>query len=624
MEETYKLLQKTGRELQVPAKKAQAIVQLSSKKFLLLCAASALGMLGVGAVHPFSSGAIAVEVFLTIIALFVFGSIRYQLDKNALTYGAVMVISATFATSWWPTSGLRQSLEAEGLPALWAFISHHAFTLRGLDHLIHADTMLFILGLTLFVSVIAQTRILETVSFLVLKKNKGFILPTFGILAGLVSFASGILDGVSMIGLLIRTMIIILFLSKIKEEMAVFAVIVSTVITTVCGMWLAYGEPPNLIMKANLHPHLTDGFFLRYCLPIAMGSFFIVLRNLRRQLRGRRVTLDKLDILDTHTADVRFLQASQRGNVPMPIEFVEEKKEDLGPHYEAVLHRLHRGEPLGSALVAEDVPVNLRKKLLGQYISPDLAEALDRHYVEAVSNKSHSASTSEFKIAGALNHARKKRLKAQWIGGLSFIPFISLLAWHGINHSVYLFWSSFAAFAVALIGIFPYKKTRKLALREARHEYAEYLFLFPLFFSITLLQKSGFFGQMSAFLHSGIDKLGVLLIAYIQYAGAVVLSALLDNNVVADFASRALHGLELGILHLFAMAQIAGYAVGGCWTHIGSAQSVVAYAFIKREIDENFSPFQWIKMMTPIIIEISLLMIAVVYGQSFLTGVLGK
>ncbi len=33
------------------------------------------------------------------------------------------------------------------------------------------------------------------------------------------------------------------------------------------------------------------------------------------------------------------------------------------------------------------------------------------------------------------------------------------------------------------------------------------------------------------------------------------------------------------------MAQIAGYALGGCWTHIGSAQSVVAYSFIQRDVD---------------------------------------
>ena len=42
------------------------------------------------------------------------------------------------------------------------------------------------------------------------------------------------------------------------------------------------------------------------------------------------------------------------------------------------------------------------------------------------------------------------------------------------------------------------------------------------------------------------------------------LSAILDNNIVADFASHGLHNLETATLHLFATAQIAGYALGGC------------------------------------------------------------
>ena len=110
-------------------------------------------------------------------------------------------------------------------------------------------------------------------------------------------------------------------------------------------------------------------------------------------------------------------------------------------------------------------------------------------------------------------------------------------------------------------------------------------------------------------------------VAYMQYTTATILSAILDNNVVADFASRGLHGLEIGILYLFSMAQIAGYAAGGCWTHIGSAQSVVAYAFVQREIDEHYTPFQWIKLMTPVIIQISILMAFVIYIEGYLLGV---
>lgn len=599
------------------------VIQISSKKFLFLCAALSIFILGLGRFHPIPSGVIATEVLLTIFALFIFGSTRYQLDKNALTYGAVMVIAATFSTTWWPQSALKFSLQTEGPASLVEFFSHHLLTLHGLDNLIHADTMLFILGLTFFVAVIAQTRILESVSFFVLKKSKGYVFPTVVILTGLVAAASGILDGVSMIGLMIRTLVIILFLAKVKDDAVIFAVIISTVVTTVCGMWLAYGEPPNLIMKANLHPHLTNAFFLRYCLPAAAGSYLIVLWNLRGRLAGKRVQMNTLDVVDLHTADVRFLQASRHGEVLTPIEFIEDRKEIIGAHLDPVIHRLHRGEPLGEALILEKVPAETRKQLLGEFVSEDLAQALDQHYQAVAAGKEAGPSDTVKKITVALNHVRKKRVQSQWIGGLSFIPFVALLIWHAADHSVSLFWASFAGFAVALMGIVSIPKMRKLAIHEAAHEYKEYLFLFPLFLSITLLQKSGFFDQLSGLLQVGIEKLGTSIIALVQFAGACFLSALLDNNVVADFASRALHGLEVGTLHLFSMAQIAGYAAGGCWTHIGSAQSVVAYAFIRREVNEHYTPFQWIKAMTPVIIEISILMIGIIYAESALMKFLG-
>ena len=86
----------------------------------------------------------------------------------------------------------------------------------------------------------------------------------------LAAVASGILDGVSMIGLTIRTLVVVMFLANAPLASVRYSVMVCTVVTTVCGMWLAYGEPPNLIMKANLRaptgePYLSDAFFLRYC-----------------------------------------------------------------------------------------------------------------------------------------------------------------------------------------------------------------------------------------------------------------------------------------------------------------------------------------------------------------------
>jgi Na+/H+ antiporter NhaD/arsenite permease-like protein len=600
-----------------PSFSPASLVHLSPIKFLAGCVVAAASVLAAGRFMALPTWLLAVEVLVTVVALFMFGSIRYRLDKNALTYGAGFLITATFWSIWWPSSGLRASVQAEGGLAVWRFARHHVLSFRGLDHLVHADTMLFILGLTFFVAVIAQTRLLETASFAVLNWVRGNVAITVAALTGIVSFASGILDGVSMIGLMIRTLVIILLLSRAEKAAVLYAVVLSTVVTTVCGMWLAYGEPPNLIMKANLYPHLTNSYFLRYCLPIAFGSYLIVLWNVRRRLRGRRVEMASLDVLDLHTADVRFLQAERHGEVLLPVEFVEEHRDALGSKADAVIRRLRNEEPLGAALAAEGIPEHRRRQLLGAFVSEDLAEPLDAHY-QATHGGKQGRDASLTDIQEKLEQVRRRRIQAQRVGGLSFIPFIGLLAWHAVDHDVPLFWASFAGFAVAFLGIVSLKNTRTLALREARHEYAEYLFLLPLFLSITLLQKAGFFDQLSALLRQGVETLGASHLAGVQLAGATLLSALLDNNVVADFAGRALNGLPVNLIHLFATAQIAGYALGGCWTHIGSAQSVVAYAFIRKDLDAHFTPAQWIKLMTPVVLEIGAFMFVMIYLEGWL------
>jgi Na+/H+ antiporter NhaD/arsenite permease-like protein len=600
------------------------IVYLSSARYLAVCGGVAAGLLMLGRMSPFPAWLVAVEVVATVLALFIFGSIRYRLDKNALTYGAALIIGATFWESWWRESALRASLAAGEPGALWAFVWKNFLTLDGLDKLVHADTMLFILGLTFFVAVIAQTRLLETASFAVLNKNKGRVVPTVAALAALVAAASGILDGVSMIGLMIRTLIIILFLSKAGGGAAIYAVMVSTVVTTVCGMWLAYGEPPNLIMKSNLQPHLDDAFFLRYCLPVAVGSYFIVFWNVSRKLKGKSVKMDALDLLDRHTADVRFLQATRHGEVLTPVEFAAAHAELLGEHLEPVQKRLHKGEPLGEAMSDEHVPPAVRKELLGKFVAENMAETLDDYYVHVFGRDDRKAGESARKLAEILETVRKRRVWAQRVGGLAFLPFIGFLVWHAMNHDVPLFLASFAGFFAALPAIYAIPKMRGLALRDAKHEFSEYLFLIPLFLSITLLQKTGFFEQLTQLLHVGVEKLGASHVAYAQFLGTTFLSALLDNNVVADFAGRAIRGMEISVLHLFAMAQISGYALGGCWTHIGSAQSVVAYAFIRKEIDSGYTPFQWIKAMTPVVVELGVFITFMVYLEGWLMPYLSR
>jgi hypothetical protein len=92
-------------------------------------------------------------VFATILGLVLFGSFKYPIHKNALTYGMLLVIVATFCgltTSTW-----HVEIGDRG----WTFwMKTHRLSFSGLDDLVHLDTMLFILGLTLFVAVIAAHK----------------------------------------------------------------------------------------------------------------------------------------------------------------------------------------------------------------------------------------------------------------------------------------------------------------------------------------------------------------------------------------------------------------------------------------------------------------------------------
>ena len=588
---------------------------LPGRWFLAGCLVVAGAIFAAGRFMPISVGVLAVEVFATILALFFFGSFRYQIHKDPLTYGMLLVIGATFVGL--PASGWHSEVATHGF--LW-WVCEHVLSFHGLNDLVHADTMLFLLGLTLFVAVIAQTRLLEGITFALLRRNKGHILPTVIAVTGVVAFASGILDGVSMVGLTIRTLVIIMTLAAVPPGAVRYSVMVCTTLTTICGVWLAYGEPPNLIMKANLHPQIGNAFFLVYCAPAAVVAYILIAMQLRERLRGSRINLDEMDILDTHVADVRFLQATRHGEVLSSTEVVEAHAngDDWGPR---VVWRIRRGEPLGTAMVREDVPFDVRRLILGHFVSEELADGLDRHYMLDVSRQYKEALTAQLAVAEVLAGMNQARKRAQRIGALALIPFIVMLIVHGIYHEVPLFLSSFAGFFAALPAVTRLPRMRALALHEARVEYAEYYFLFPLFLSITFLTSAGFFDGMKALIETGIATLGQAHVAFIQFLGSTFLSAILDNNVVADFASRGLIGLDIQVLQLFAMAQILGYALGGCWTHIGCAQSVVAYAFIQRDLDKDYTPVQWIREMTPVIVKIMVAMTVLIYLESALLDV---
>ena len=588
-----------------------SVVMLSGRLFMGGCALVAAAILLVGPVMPL--WLLATEVFATILALFFLGSFKYQIHKNALTYGMAIVIVATFCKL--STSEWHQQIREGGW---WHWARANLLTFHGLDDVIHADTMLFILGLTFFVAVIAQTRVLEGITFALLRRNEGAIVPTVISVTAFVAVASALFGGVSMIGLTIRTLVIVLLLAAAPTSAISYAVILCTAVTTICGVWVAYGEPPNLIMKSNLYPLLGNAFFVIYCAPAAIISYLIIAHQLRKRLRNKQVFLELLDVVEANAQDVRFLQATRHGEVLTPIEFVEDHAAELGGHAAGVLRWLHQGESLGLSLFRENVPEATRKSLLGHFVSEELADTLDRHYQLSFARDPEGAKKAERGIHEALASLGHVRRRAQRAGALALGPFIGLLVVHTIYDRFPLFWASFAGFVFAFLGIVGIPKMRGLALREAYIEYAEYYFLFPLFLSITLLTKARFFDQIQTLVHRGIETMGQGHVAFAQFLGCTFLSAILDNNIVADFASRGLHGLSPSVLHLFAMAQILGYALGGCWTHIGCAQSVVAFAFIRRDVDEKYTPLQWIKDITPVIVEILAALTAMIYIQNAL------
>ena len=121
-----------------------SVRMLDGSRFVIGCALVAAVVFLAGRATTLPMWLLAAEVLLTILGLFLFGSFSYQIHKNALTYGMALIIVATFTGLG--TSGWHVEVATRG----WTSGSReHLLSFRGLDDLIHADTMLFILGLTL-------------------------------------------------------------------------------------------------------------------------------------------------------------------------------------------------------------------------------------------------------------------------------------------------------------------------------------------------------------------------------------------------------------------------------------------------------------------------------------------
>src|SRR6185369_17864777 len=97
-----------------------AVVMLSGTGFLAGCAVAAGVVLFAGRLAPMPVWLLAAEVLATILGLFLFGSFKYQVHKNALTYGMLLVIVATFCglqSSKWHIEIAQQGW--------WKWTQHH-------------------------------------------------------------------------------------------------------------------------------------------------------------------------------------------------------------------------------------------------------------------------------------------------------------------------------------------------------------------------------------------------------------------------------------------------------------------------------------------------------------------
>ena len=77
--------------------------------------------------------------------------------------------------------------------------------------------------------------------------------------------------------------------------------------------------------------------------------------------------------------------------------------------------------------------------------------------------------------------------------------------------------------------------TNTANLRRVQRKLGEKMGREIFFLSITLLTSAGFFDAMQGLIRTGIETLGRAHVAFAQFLGSTLLSAILDNNIVADF-----------------------------------------------------------------------------------------
>ncbi len=175
-----------------------------------------------------------------------------------------------------------------------------------------------------------------------------------------------------------------------------------------------------------------------------------------------------MDIIDANAEDVRFLQATRHGEVMTPSNSSRGTPTSSMAGPQQVMERLRMGESLGIALIRADVPHVTRRLLLGHFVSDELADGLDNHYVLDNAGQDEAAFRAQLAVDEVLATWPRSGAGRRRSGRSRCCPLPRMLVLHGIYHQVPLFLASFAAFLAALPAIVRISRMRGLALREAR------------------------------------------------------------------------------------------------------------------------------------------------------------
>ena len=191
-----------------------------------------------------------------------------------------------------------------------------------------------------------------------------------------------------------------------------------------------------------------------YCAPAAIAAYVIVARQLRRRLRGQRVDLDEMDVLDVQRRGRAISAGGAAWRGADAGRSSSRRTLPVRRGASAVIERIRGGpnaRPRARRPGRSDRDASRCSSATTS--SEELADGLDRHYVFDAAGKYEAAFQAEQAVDEVLASMARRRRRAQLIGGLALIPFVALLVVHGIFHDVPLFLASFAGFLAALPAI---------------------------------------------------------------------------------------------------------------------------------------------------------------------------